>query len=308
MFGDRGLFRQQNVEKRKWMSVREWVELCSKEDFKAPSIREVGLASRTAPAITRPRIQRRGKRQAESVLAEASPASEVAFVKEETEPQRLSELPAEPRTPPISDGSTSSRALGTRKQTKSEVKDESKPQVKRVHPTREAREASLADRAARDRAFIDTFDPQTAWLPPETSLEDYTPEFCQQLERRFWRGLGLGGKPAWYGADTQGVPNFSHLFSENAERLRGSLFTDATTFWNVAHLPSALSRLLPSSSKGLPGVNTPYLYFGMWRATFAWHVEDMDLFSINYIHFGAPKFWYAIPQGRAAGLEQAMRS
>jgi hypothetical protein len=75
----------------------------------------------------------------------------------------------------------------------------------------------------------------------------------------------------------------------------------------VAHLPSALSRILPSSDQGLPGVNTPYLYFGMWRATFAWHVEDMDLFSINYIHFGAPKFWYAIPQGRAAGMEGTMR-
>ena len=87
----------------------------------------------------------------------------------------------------------------------------------------------------------------------------------------------------------------------------GSLFTDATTTWNVAHLPSTLSRLLPSSDQGLPGVNTPYLYFGMWRATFAWHVEDMDLFSINYIHFGAPKFWYAIPQGRAAAMEQTMR-
>lgn len=46
----------------------------------------------------------------------------------------------------------------------------------------------------------------------------------------------------------------------------------------------------------------------MWRATFAWHVEDMDLFSINYIHFGAPKFWYAMPQTRATALEQTMRS
>ena len=68
-----------------------------------------------------------------------------------------------------------------------------------------------------------------------------------------------------------------------------------------------MTRLLPSSDQGLPGVNTPYLYFGMWRATFAWHVEDMDLFSINYIHFGAPKFWYSVPQGRANALEQTMR-
>jgi hypothetical protein len=45
----------------------------------------------------------------------------------------------------------------------------------------------------------------------------------------------------------------------------------------------------------------------MWRATFAWHVEDMDLFSINYIHFGAGKFWYAVPQARASALEQTMK-
>ena len=87
----------------------------------------------------------------------------------------------------------------------------------------------------------------------------------------------------------------------------GSLFSDETTSWNVANLKSALSRLLPIS-ENMPGVNTPYLYFGMWRAEFAWHVEDMDLFSINYIHFGAPKFWYAVPQAKAVQLENSMRN
>lgn len=110
-------------------------------------------------------------------------------------------------------------------------------------------------------------------------------------------------------AQTWQVCNISNCSCHNAHSwsAQGSLFTDDITSWNVAHLPSALSRLLPASEKGLPGVNTPYLYFGMWRATFAWHVEDMDLFSINYIHFGAPKFWYAVPQGRASALEHTMR-
>ena len=186
------------------MSVREWAELCNKEDYRAPSIREVGLAQRTAPIVSRPRIQRRGKRKRESVSVEAPcPVMEVQ-VKDEPgdDVSMLQEISTQPHCIPDQKQEEPSSVSATKK---AKVKEEPKSRAKRIYPSREIREANLADRAARDRTFIDVFEPHSAWLPSDTKPEDYAPEFCHQLERRFWRGLGLGGKPAWYGADTQGM-------------------------------------------------------------------------------------------------------
>ncbi|KNE65511.1 hypothetical protein AMAG_11129 [Allomyces macrogynus ATCC 38327] len=99
------------------------------------------------------------------------------------------------------------------------------------------------------------------------------------------------GLPPLYGADTLGT-----LFP-SADEPRG---------WNCNRLDTALAVVLKKMVGNLPGVNVPYLYFGTWRATFAWHVEDADLFSLNYLHFGAPKQWYAVAPKSARLFERTL--
>uniref|UniRef100_A0A7S1XSV0 JmjC domain-containing protein n=1 Tax=Phaeomonas parva TaxID=124430 RepID=A0A7S1XSV0_9STRA len=98
-----------------------------------------------------------------------------------------------------------------------------------------------------------------------------------------------------YGADMEGS-----LFPEVAPsadpRARAASLSGA---WNLRDLPSLL-RLLPSR---VPGVNSPMIYVGMFASLFAWHTEDADLFSINYLHTGAPKSWYAIRSADARRFE-----
>ena len=68
--------------------------------------------------------------------------------------------------------------------------------------------------------------------------------------------------------------------------------------WNINKLQTVLDYVEEDYGISIAGVNTAYLYFGMWKTTFAWHTEDMDLYSINYIHSGAPKSWYVVSNCR----------
>ncbi|XP_041659041.1 lysine-specific demethylase 4A isoform X3 [Cheilinus undulatus] len=107
----------------------------------------------------------------------------------------------------------------------------------------------------------------------------------EELERKYWKNVTFN--PPIYGAD-----------------VNGSLYDPDVKEWNICHLDTILDTVEHESGITIEGVNTPYLYFGMWKTTFAWHTEDMDLYSINYLHFGEPKSWYCVPPEHGKRLER----
>ncbi|XP_035278436.1 lysine-specific demethylase 4A [Anguilla anguilla] len=107
----------------------------------------------------------------------------------------------------------------------------------------------------------------------------------EELERKYWKNLTFNAPI--YGAD-----------------VNGTLYDPDVSEWNIGHLNTILDTVERDSGILIEGVNTPYLYFGMWKTTFAWHTEDMDLYSINYLHFGEPKSWYCVPPEHGKRLER----
>ncbi|CAE7945674.1 Kdm4a, partial [Symbiodinium sp. KB8] len=103
----------------------------------------------------------------------------------------------------------------------------------------------------------------------------------RKVERRLWSSLSTTAEPPRYGSDNLGT-----LFGKQ----------DASG-WNINALDTELQLL-----GDIPGVTRSMLYFG--TSVFAWHTEDVDLFSLNLLHFGAPKFWYSVGPEHAGRLEQ----
>lgn len=140
-------------------------------------------------------------------------------------------------------------------------------------------------------------------------------------ERRFWRSITM--QPPLYGADVAGTlwdePRGGSAASSSAGGGGAPTSVSASSApahntsnpavdrWNIGRLDSLLSRTLRKHDAEIPGVSTSYLYFGMWRSIFAWHTEDMDLASVNYLHFGAPKRWYCVPPAHRARFERLAR-
>ncbi|KAJ8562693.1 hypothetical protein K7X08_031145 [Anisodus acutangulus] len=130
----------------------------------------------------------------------------------------------------------------------------------------------------------------------------------QNIEGEYWR---MVEKPTeqievLYGADLEtGV--FGSGFPKQGHQVGSSDTKYVNSGWNLNNFPRLPGSVLTYESSDISGVLVPWLYIGMCFSSFCWHVEDHHLYSLNYMHFGAPKMWYGVPGEDALKLEAAMR-
>ncbi|KAI2791294.1 hypothetical protein POX_c04151 [Penicillium oxalicum] len=279
--GSHGTYTQANIERQRSYNLPQWKGLCEESSHQPPARRgerrrnqeRVNRAAPTPrPQVPRPEGQKRrpGRppKRGNQVKVKEEPT-------EETSEKTRLEGPPTPVSPESLPVEAKAEELSD-----GESLPANKPKGRQPKSVTARRKNNRGDTVEHlDEEMFKNFDYRIH------DNEDYTAERCEELETAYWKSLMFNNP--MYGAD-----------------MPGSLFDDSTTSWNVAKLPNLLDVI----GQKVPGVNTAYLYLGMWKATFAWHLEDVDLYSINYIHFGAPKQWYSISQEDAPKFEAAMRS
>ncbi|XP_010935913.1 lysine-specific demethylase JMJ703 [Elaeis guineensis] len=132
----------------------------------------------------------------------------------------------------------------------------------------------------------------------------------ENIEGEYWRIVERPSEEieVLYGADLDtGI--FGSGFPRASSSMTNFEFKDqyVKSGWNLNNFPRLPGSVLSFESEDISGVVVPWLYIGMCFSSFCWHVEDHHLYSLNYLHCGAPKIWYGVPGKDAQKLEAAMK-
>lgn len=290
IMGSNGTYRQVNILHQRSYNLPQWRQLCDQSEHQPPARRgerraQAPVKPKAAPVSVSSGPRRRGTAASASTGGRATRSRTKRAGAQNT--VETDERPMTPVSPRVAEA-----VIDSVEQDIGDEIDDDEPMpsiMGRMGGMRQAKPKEQSTSARRKyarregSAMID--EEAFKQFDYKMDISDYTPERCEELERIYWKTLTFA--PPLYGAD-----------------VLGTLFDDNTESWNLNKLPNLLDVL----GTKVPGVNTAYLYLGMWKATFAWHLEDVDLYSINYLHFGAPKQWYSISQGDARRFEAAMKS
>ncbi|KAJ9140221.1 hypothetical protein P3X46_030894 [Hevea brasiliensis] len=125
-----------------------------------------------------------------------------------------------------------------------------------------------------------------------------------EIETLYWKATVDKPFSVEYANDMPGSA-FSPKKTGGKEVAEGA--TVGETEWNMRGVSRAKGSLLRFMKEEIPGVTSPMVYVAMMFSWFAWHVEDHDLHSLNYLHMGAGKTWYGVPREAAVAFEEVVR-
>jgi len=287
--GQYGTYTQANIEKQRSYNLPQWKSLTEESNHQPPAKRgerrRNDASTRARPARSQASAangeKRKPGRPRRRPLAKNEKDDDADDDHDNDDEVDTTQVPPTPTSP---DNKTVKKAAKKNERDTPTKRKGRQPKAAGRQPkaTSVAERRKYNSRDVNEEVDEEAFEDFDYHLP---GLEEYSAERCQELEENYWKTITYG--TPMYGAD-----------------MPGSLFEEKQDVWNVAKLENLLDVL----GTKVPGVNTTYLYLGMWKATFAWHLEDVDLYSINYIHFGAPKQWYSISQEDARKFESAMKS
>ncbi|KAF8650532.1 hypothetical protein HU200_063904 [Digitaria exilis] len=136
-----------------------------------------------------------------------------------------------------------------------------------------------------------------------------SPPSVEDIEGEYWRIVERPTEEieVIYGADLE-TGTFGSGFPKLPPEIKSYVDDEyAQSGWNLNNLPRLQGSVLSFEGGDISGVLVPWVYVGMCFSSFCWHVEDHHLYSLNYMHWGAPKMWYGVPGKDAVNLEAAMR-
>ncbi|KAI3915667.1 hypothetical protein MKX01_015492 [Papaver californicum] len=143
-----------------------------------------------------------------------------------------------------------------------------------------------------------------------TVIQKHWEPSVDNIEGEYWRMVENPTEEieVLYGADIE-----TGVFGSGFPKLSSSsgCYTSDDKYlksgWNLNNFPRLSGSVLSFESSDISGVLVPWLYIGMCFSSFCWHVEDHHLYSMNYMHWGAPKMWYGVPGKDALKLEASMK-
>ncbi|KAK4395774.1 Lysine-specific demethylase REF6 [Sesamum angolense] len=139
--------------------------------------------------------------------------------------------------------------------------------------------------------------------------------FCPRKHRPVQKPVWQSGEKYTLTEFEVKAKNFEKIYLKKYAKKGLNALEMETVYWNatvdkpfqVEYANDMPGSAFVAQKEEIPGVTSPMVYVAMIFSWFAWHVEDHDLHSLNYLHMGAGKTWYGVPREAAVAFEEVIR-